>query len=64
MSPSLCRRLRAVPLLLGVLALLDLRVELQLLAEHFTFSALWFTLRSHPLALAVLGLMPSLWRRY
>jgi hypothetical protein len=28
-----------VPLLLGLLALLDLRVELQLLADHFTLAA-------------------------
>lgn len=58
------RRLPPVPLLLALLALLDLRVELQLLAEHFTLSALWFAIASHPLALAVLALTPSLWRRY
>ena len=28
-----------VPVLLGLLALLDLRVELQLLADHFTLAA-------------------------
>jgi hypothetical protein len=53
-----------VPLLLGLLALLDLRQELQLLADHITLTALMNTLRSHPLAIAVLLLLPSLWRRY
>ncbi|WP_259733340.1 hypothetical protein [Synechococcus sp. CS-1331] len=49
-----------VPLLLGLLALLDLRVELQLLADHFTFAALGAAVRSHLLAVAVLLLLPSL----
>ncbi len=53
-----------VPLLLGLLALLDLRQELQLLADHITLTALMNALRSHPLAIAVLLLLPSLWRRY
>jgi hypothetical protein len=55
---------RGIPLLLALLALLDLRVELQLLAEHFTLTALWFALANHPLAVAVLVLTPSLFRRY
>ena len=49
-----------VPLLLGLLALLDLRVELQLLTDHFTFAALGAAVRSHLLAVAVLLLLPSL----
>ncbi len=49
-----------MPLLLGLLALLDLRVELQLLADHFTLIALVETLRNQPLAVAVLLLLPSL----
>jgi hypothetical protein len=56
-----------VPLLLGLLALLallDLRQELLLLADHITLTALMNALRSHPLAIAVLLLLPSLWRRY
>lgn len=54
----------AIPLLLAMLAVLDLRVELQVLADHFTLTSLWFGLRAHPLAVAVLILIPSLWRRY
>jgi hypothetical protein len=53
-----------VPLLLGLLALLDLRVELQLLGDHFTLAALAAAVRSHPLAVAVLLLLPSLARQY
>lgn len=64
MRHLLPRRLPLVPLLLGLLALLDLREELQLLADHVTVSALWFAVSSHPLAFMVLALLPSLWRRY
>lgn len=53
-----------VPLLLAVLALLDLRLEFRLLADQFTFTALAFLVRSHPLAVAVLLLQPSLWHHY
>ncbi|MEB3321753.1 MAG: hypothetical protein VKI81_02910 [Synechococcaceae cyanobacterium] len=53
-----------VPLVLLVLALADLRVELRLLADHFTFSALAAAIRSHLLASSVLLLQPSLWRQY
>ena len=53
-----------MPLLLGLLALLDLRVELQLLADHFTLAALAAAVRSHPLAVAVLLLLPSLLHHY
>lgn len=65
-APSMKRRssLPLVPLLLGLLALLELRVELQLLAERFTFSALWFALSGHPLAVAVLAFTPWMLRRY
>ena len=49
-----------MPLLLGLLALLDLRVELQLLADHFTLAAVGAAFRSHLLAVAVLLLLPSL----
>lgn len=53
-----------LPALLALLALWDLRQELQLLADHFTLSGLAFALRAHPLAVLVLILQPSLWRRY
>lgn len=58
------RPIPALPLLLAVLALLDLRFELRLLADHFTFTTLWNALLHHALAVVVLLLLPDLWRRY
>jgi len=54
----------ALPLLLAVLALWDLRDDLLLLLDRPTFTAGFYLLRSHPLAVLVLLLQPSLWRRY
>ncbi len=55
---------RWVPLLLATLAFLDLRVELQLLFDHFTLTSLIFAVRHHLLAVVVIILLPSMWRRY
>ncbi len=55
---------RWFPLLLLVLALLDLRTELLLLRDHVTVTALSYAIRHHALAITVLAAMPSLWRRY
>lgn len=52
-----------VPVVLVLLALLDLRVEIQLLLEHFTISSLIQIPRHHPLAVMVLLLSPALLRR-
>lgn len=53
-----------VPLLLLLLSLVDLRVEILLLIDHFTFTSLVQAITAHPLAVVVLLLQPSLWRRY
>lgn len=53
-----------IPLVLLLLALLDLRVDLRLLLDHFTVTSLAEAVRFHPLAVMVLLLTPSLWRRY
>lgn len=58
------RRLPVVPLLLALLALIDLRVELQLLFDHVTLSSLSEAVRNHLLAVMVLIFTPSLLRRY
>ena len=58
------RRFPLVPLLLALLALLDLRVELQLLFDHVTFTSFSEAVRSHLLAVMVLLFTPSLFRRY
>ena len=55
---------RWVPLLLATLAFLDLRVELQLLFDHFTLTSLIFAVRHHLLAVVVIILLPSMWRHY
>jgi hypothetical protein len=55
---------RLLPLLLGLLALLDLRVELILLFDHITLTSLAEALRNHLLAVTVLLALPSLWRHY
>ncbi|MFY8148058.1 MAG: hypothetical protein ACOVNL_02435 [Prochlorococcaceae cyanobacterium] len=53
-----------MPLSLLLLALGDLQGEFRLLADHFTFTAVTFAIGSHPLAVLVLVLQPSLWRHY
>jgi hypothetical protein len=58
------RGLPLIPLLLVVLAVADLRDELRLLADHFTWTSLATGILQHPLAVAVLALTPSLVRRY
>jgi hypothetical protein len=57
-------RLPFVPVLLALLSLFDLREELRLLADHLTLTAVLALVREHPLAVLVLLLLPSLWRRY
>lgn len=52
-----------MPLVLALLALWDLRSELQLLADHLTLTSLVMLLLHHPLAVAVLVFTPILWRR-
>ena len=48
---------------LALLALWDLRVELQLLLQHFTWTALRGAVLAHPLAVVVLAILPGLARR-
>ena len=54
------RPLPLLTLLLALLALLDLRTELQLLADHFTWTSLAQVPLHHPLAVAVLFCSPAL----
>ena len=53
-----------LPLLLAALALWDLRGDLLLLLDRPTITAALYLLRDHPLAVLVLLLQPSLWKRY
>ncbi len=56
-------RLPLIPLVLALLALLDLRTEFQLLLDHFTITSLVEIPRHHPLAIAVLICTPWLWNQ-
>ena len=65
MTPERSRsEARGLPLLLIVLALVDLRMEFLLLLDHFTFTSLIYGVMHHALAVMVLLAAPSLWRRY
>lgn len=58
------RKLPAIPVLLLLLALLDLKSEIRLLVDHFTFTTLVAAIQTHLLAVTTLALLPSLWRLY
>ncbi len=53
-----------VPLVLLLLALLDLETEIRLLIDHFTVTTLFTAIQTHLLPTTTLLLLPSLWRRY
>lgn len=57
-------RVPMVPLLLVLLALLDLRTDIRLLLDHFTITSLFSAIQNHLLATTTLVLLPSLWRTY
>jgi hypothetical protein len=63
-EPRATSRFHLLPLVLLVLAVLDLRSELLLLFDHFTLTTLFTGISAHPLAIVVLMAQPSLWRRY
>jgi hypothetical protein len=64
MGMNVRNKVPAVPMLLLVLAFLDLKSELRLLLDHFTFTTLLAAIQSHLLAVTILALLPSLWRIY
>jgi hypothetical protein len=53
-----------VPILLGSAAIIDLRVDLQLLFDHFTVTTVLAAFQNHVLAVMVILLLPSLWHHY
>ena len=56
-------RISWLAIALAVLAIVDLRSELQLLLDHFTWSSLWYAMGQHPLAVMVLLLLILLPKR-
>ena len=49
-----------IPIILIILAVYDLRVDIRLLLDFFTFSTLIYTISEHPLALTVLLTIPTI----
>jgi hypothetical protein len=49
---------------LFVLALADLKSEIRLLLDHFTFTTVVVAIQNHLLAVTILVLLPSLWNHY
>ena len=47
-----------VQIILIILAIYDLRIDLRLLFDYFTFASFFYTILEHPLALAVLITIP------
>ncbi len=49
-------------ILLIVLSIYDLRIDLRILIDFFTFSTLFYTISHHPLAITILITSPSLFK--
>ena len=47
-------------ILLITLSIYDLRIDLRILIDFFTFSTLFYTISEHPLAITILITSPSL----
>ena len=47
-------------ILLIVLSIYDLRIDIRILIDFFTFSTLFYTISEHPLAITILITSPSL----
>ncbi len=48
-----------IPVILIILSIYDLRIDLYLLLDFFTFSSLFYTVYEHPLAITVLLTIPT-----
>ncbi len=49
-------------ILLITLSIYDLRIDLRILIDFFTFSTLFYTISNHPLAITILITSPSLFK--
>lgn len=49
-------------ILLIVLSIYDLRIDIRILIDFFTFSTLFYTISEHPLAITILITSPSLFK--
>ena len=48
--------------ILIILSIYDLRIDIRLLLDFFTFSTLYYTIFDHPLAIAVLISIPTFFK--
>jgi len=53
-----------IQITLILFSLYDLRIEVRLLLDYFTFSALFHTIFQHPLAIIVLLTIPSMFNKF
>ncbi len=51
-----------IPILLIILSIYDLRIDLRILIDFFTFSTLFYTISEHPLAITILLIYPYLFK--
>ena len=58
MDKFLNRRISWIPVFLFLMSIWDLRVEIRLMVENFTFIGLFYAIGKHPLAISVLLLLP------
>ena len=58
MDKFLNKKISWIPVFLGLMSIWDLRVEIRLLVENFTFIGLFYAIGKHPLAISVLLLLP------
>ncbi len=60
----LCRYIKInwIQVILIILSIYDLRIDIRLLFDYFTFSSLLYTITNHPLAIIVLITIPTLFK--
>ena len=58
MDKFLNKKISWIPVFLGLMSIWDLRVEIRLMVENFTFIGLFYAIGKHPLAISVLFLLP------
>ncbi len=51
-----------LPILLITLSIYDLRIDIRILIDFFTFSTLFYTISEHPLAITILITIPSIFK--
>ena len=58
MDKFLNKKISWIPVFLGLMSIWDLRVEIRLMVENFTFIGLFYAIGKHPLAISVLLILP------